>query len=422
MIGHKIQLLRTCLLFTVFLALPLLEWRYIPYNFFGVHAISPFTILYFILAFLAAVTRRTPSTNKAPSKEFKVYIYSIYVTLILFVLAWQIFSADNTAGATTFSIIGMVLLFISTHFIFCEYGSYIWRATSQVVASMAILYPLAAILFIIFINGSSWIGYVDVINQPNFTFAIRPYQLAMIATFTTLLGSAVWIGSNKTNHVFWAIPLMGYVIAVTGSRSGLIGFWMFWLILCVYVVAEKIKIDGKKMGQNLAMKLICSVALGALVFTLFPKTILSNRVMSLMASGPLSKTPIPISIPSESARLRLWQMAMISGPASGVVPRIDATHFGSFHNVFLDIYVSSGYPPLFLFLLFLVITAIALIRSLYNSESYRERIFRFALLLCFAELSIQALINPVLGFSSAWIMMGMMAASITKPYLLSNVE
>lgn len=429
MSNRTISLVRVYFLFAIFIALPLFEWRFVNYNLFGSHAISPFVILYFLLLIPLATTRSSYQTEEMPSIEFRVYFILIYISLVSFVVTWKVFAAAKTVGASTFTLVGMVAIFISTNILFSKNRVYIWKQVPRVVMCMAVIYPLLAILFLLLINGSSLIGYVDVVNRADFAFPVRPFQFAVVATFATLLGCAVCIGTRKENHAFWIPPLMGYVVALTGSKSGFAGFWILWAVFCVWIVRERIKAGGKTGGKKLAVRLACSMLVGFVVLLLLPQTNLLARYAAFIESPVVlsDKSPVvstnyvlDISTPSDAVRKQLWRIALKNGPSSGQEPNIDGTNFGSFHNVFLDIYVSSGCMALFWFIAFLMVTAIALIRLLYLPSSSRERNIRFALLLCFVELVVQTFINPMLSFSVAWMMLGIITSSVMSPHLVND--
>lgn len=398
-------------LFALFIVLPLFEWRGINYSFFGDRSISLFLILYFLSVVPLVVKRVAHQPEEKTSVELKIFLYLIYGSLALFVATWELLAAENTVGANTFTLIGMAVLFISAQILFREYRSKIWKHVPQVVMCMAGIYATSAILFLHFINGTSLVGYIDVIESAVFTFPVRPWQLSTIATFSALLGAAIIIGSRRELHIYWVVPSLGYVVALTGSRSGFAGFWMLWLVLCVWIVRERIKADGRRRAQALAAKLIGATLIGLIALTVLPKTNLFDRYNAALESA---------TVPSESAREHLWRIALKGGPASGQEPIIGTTNFGSFHNAFLDIYVSSGYPAMLSFMAFIVITAIGLIRAFTLSTSIGDRTIRFALFLCFIHLLVHALIHPMLSFTAAWLMLGIFAASLGGPRLVED--
>lgn len=397
-------------LFTLFIVLPLFEWRGINYSFFGDRSISLFVILYFLSVVPLVIKQVAHQPEKGTPVEFKIFLYLIYGSLALFIATWELLSAKKTAGANTFTLIGMAVLFISAQIVFRKYSSKIWKHVPHVVMCMAAIYATSAIIFLHFVNGTSLVGYIDVIESPIFTFSVRPWQLATIAAFSALLGTAIIIGSSREWHIYWIVPSLGYVVALTGSRSGFAGFWILWLVLSFWIVRERIKVDGKRRAQALAAKLIGAVLIGLMALTLLPKTNLFDRYNTALESAIIpSESAI---IPSESARYQLWSSALKGGPASGQEPIIGTTKFGSFHNAFLDIYVSSGYPAMLSFMVLIVTTGIGLIRAFTLSNLISDRTIRFALLLCFIQLLVHALINPMLSFTAAWLMLGIFAASL----------
>lgn len=411
---NDIPVSRICgyLLFVLFLLVPLFELRSINYSFFGERSISPALIFYLLCALILVIKRGDYRNEQEPEEKLKIIRYLIFGSLMLFLVAWELLAGEKTVGASTFTLAGMTALFITVQVLFREYGPKIWVQIPSLVMFMAVIYAAFAIVFLYFINGTELTGNIDVVTSADFAFSVRPYQLATIATFAALLGTAVCIGSKQEFYVYWIGPLLGYVVSLTASRSGFVGFWILWVILCVWIARERVKVAGRRQAQVLAAKLIVAAAVSLIAITeLLPKTNLFERY---------SDTNLKIPLPVDHVREQLWRIALKSGPASGQEPIIGVTNFGSFHNAFLDIYVSSGYPALLFFVAFIVIIAIGLLQALNLSTSMRDRTIRFALFLCFVQLMFQALINPILSFSAAWLMLGTFAASLGSLRLVKD--
>lgn len=420
MSSSNVSLVRGYLLLAVFVALPLFEWRSSSYDFFGNRAISPFVILYLLLVLPNAVFQAFHRTYKLPSKEFRIYLLSIYIFLILFIITWELFSAEKTAGASTFTLIGMFFLFITSHILFSQYRSFMWKNIPTVVMLMAVIYPFIAIVFLVFFNDTYWTGYVDVVTSQENTLPIRPFQMTMIVTFATLIGCAACVGSRKEKYVLWIILLMGYVVSLTSSKSGILLFGALLLLFSIILVREKIRFFGRKSVQLFSLKLISLIFIGIIVLSFLPQTSLGQRVETFIITLVDSSSSGGMPTFDESPRMSLWRAALNNGPASGKEPILGVTNFGSYHNVFIDIYVSSGYPALISFIIMLIVIGISLIRSLQISRTYQLRIARYALLLCFTGLIAQSFINPLLSSSVTWMMLGIIAASLTSSQLAND--
>jgi len=414
--------------------LPLSEWRFLQYQFFGARSFSLFHIIFLlVLAFLALDWKRWFSLCIPHLHVLRVIFLPLALFfLLLFVYPpWGLMVKTHGLGFSIIMMMGtMVALLGVPFFLF-------WKGTMIYTTFMFSIFlgPIIA-LTTSFIPWKPWLDLYDKTWFSDYSHGFNGYfsfpflhpnhaSFFVISIMFFLIG---YLLSQRIsgNTVFkglatcMVIVETGMAIGLSGSRTGAICFiFLLSLYLAGYVLwfvwsREKI---GKSAGLISPLYLVMGIVLSVALIGLNSDLVGPKR-LSWLLDYNLSEIALGQADP---ARRAMWSLV---GPLSDgeidplilEVEGFDAVAAvrkgGNLHSTFLDIYVWAG--PIHAFCLlsfFLLLVGLSLQKLYYSWSSFHFPIF-FALFAILLEILAYLYIQPVEYFAPLWVATGVILSCL----------
>jgi putative inorganic carbon (HCO3(-)) transporter len=222
----------------------------------------------------------------------------------------------------------------------------------------------------------------------------------------------LFYGASKKIKIFTGILLISYVMNIigTGARVGWVSLGCAFLIFLILL----------RHKHKYILGMICII----LVILIFLALSLIPQLPTFVRFEYTKDKSFSWRMDTNELALEMVRDHPILGVGTGnyfteyhnylsAKPRLSRYYMGALHNSYLQIWAENGTIGLLIFLSFLLIVFIGLIRAYLNAVDREMKILSLGLLTAFSGFAVEFTGVPVIGQELGWTIFGLSVALIT---------